>query len=174
MADHNRFGGAPRLQHYDTKWLMDGRQGKNVASMISVDEVRVIRPNAGHEFDGRFQLVLANIIPQLVGILRLCFRPHEQQKTIRSPRVQPGEGFEERELVFLRVNAADIHHEKRRSGNAVLAAKRRAIAAREFGGINSVGEVGDAVVGNLFAGFVEFGLAHADDVIGVFEDAPRG
>ena len=108
---------------------------------------------------------------QAGGVSGLGFGTDQNEERFRDAGAQRREGFEQEPLVLLGVDAAQIEDDEGPGRKAVFLAESNAVAGGEAGAIDAVREIGDAVVRQFPAGFVEFTLAHADDLVGVFEDA---
>jgi hypothetical protein len=89
---------------------------------------------------------------------------------VRVSGCEVGEGFDEEELVFLWIDAAEAAECGGVLGPTEDAAAGGAVAVGEGFRGDAVREVVDAVVGDGFAGFFVFGEADAEDGIGVFQE----
>ena len=164
---------APCFKHDDAERFVARREHEGIRRMIGIDEQAAFIAQPGNDGDGFCEMILGDEGAEFVAVGRLGFRADHHEFRFRSLGLESGEGFEQAELVFLGIDAADVYDEKRIAWDAELFAKAAAIAGDEPLAIHTVGEIADAVMGQGGLGLLGLAIADTDHVIRVFENLAR-
>ena len=173
MADGYRLASGPSLQHDDAERFVPRGQNEDVAGVVGVGELFAASLEGFEAADAAGVRALGDALVESLDISGDGGWAGKDEVKLRLLWSQEVEGFDESQLVFLRVDAAVAGEDESSLGNVVSVAERGSVALAEELGVYSIADVVDAVVAEGLLRFVMFAAAYANDGVGFVEYLAR-
>lgn len=144
-GDH-RFTGTPGFEGYDTKRLMGAREHEDIAGLEGIEETWVIIPETWQQKHGVLELVGLQGGSNSSSVVWLGFWADQDEACLRVGCVKRPKGFQERELVLLGIDPADVEDHEGILIDIMFSSKLGSKATAKLLGVNAIGQVGDATM----------------------------